>query len=105
MGLFKKPKAPPPTAQEKELERRQRDELDVLQREENERLKAIKRGRRGRRTLLGSGSELGIRPGLGAGGTRAPGSPPGRPSARPGTGSGRASGPTGIMGRGGGSRR
>ncbi len=54
MGIFRKPKTPAPTAQEKELERRQRTELDELTREENERLKAIKRQSRGRRTLLGS---------------------------------------------------
>lgn len=65
-----KPKTPAPTAQDVEAERRARRELDTLTRDENERLKAIRRGRTGRRTLLGSGSELGINPGLGAGGIR-----------------------------------
>ena len=53
-GVFRKPGTPATTDQEKELERRQRTELDELTREENERLKAIKRQARGRRMLLGS---------------------------------------------------
>ncbi len=89
-GLFKKPKAPALTAQDKELERRQRSELDDLQREENDRLKAIKRGARGRRTLLGSGSELGIQPGLGSAGIRATGTPSRSRSGGGGGGAGRA---------------
>ena len=95
---MKRPKAPKKTAQEIQLEVRQRSELFELDREENERLKSIKRRRRGRRTLLGSGSELGIRPGLGSAGQRTGGA---------GTGGGAAggSGPTGGGGgaRGGGS--
>ena len=73
---MKRPKTPAPTAQEKELERRQRSELFDLDREKNERLKGIKRRRRGRRTLLGSGSELGIRPGVSNAGARAGGGAP-----------------------------
>ena len=69
-GLFDKPKTPGQTAQEKELERRQRTELDELTREENERLKAIKRQSRGRRTLLGSFSSAGTGTKLGGGGVR-----------------------------------
>lgn len=68
-----RPKTPAPTAMELEAERRARRELDTLTSEENERLKAIRRGRTGRRTLLGSGSELGLGRGLGAGGLRPPG--------------------------------
>lgn len=99
-----KPKAPKPTAFEQDLERRQRSELDKLTREENERLKAIKRQSRGRRTLLGT-SELGLMPGFGgavrgrAGGGRGGGiMGPG------GGGGGGSSGGGGIMGggRGGG---
>lgn len=71
MGLFKKPKAPKPTANDRELERRQRSEADDLINEKNQRLKAIKRGRRGRSTLIGSGSERGIeRGGVGGAGVR-----------------------------------
>jgi hypothetical protein len=63
-----------------------------LTREENERLKAIKRGRRGRRTLLGSGSELGIQPGLGSAGIRGAGTTASRSrSGGGGGGPGRAS--------------
>lgn len=102
---MRRQRTPAPTAQEVEIERRQRSELDTLTREENERLKAISRARRGRRTLLGSGSELGIRPGLGAGGIRAGGARGGGTAA----GGGRAGGggPGGIMSggsRGGGLR-
>lgn len=64
-----KPKAPKPTAQELELQRNQRTELDQLTRDRNSQLKAIKRTLGGRRGLLGSGSERGI-----AGGPRAAGS-------------------------------
>lgn len=85
-----KPKAPKPTAQELELQRQQRETLDDLTRESNQRLKAIKRGQVGRRTLLGSGGELGI-PGARGGG---PGG--GRPG-RSGGGSG-----GGILSSGGG---
>jgi hypothetical protein len=55
-----KPKAPKPTAQELELQRRQRGELDTLTRDRNSVLKAIKRALGGRRSLLGSGSERGV---------------------------------------------
>lgn len=89
-----KPKAPAPTAQELELQRRQREELDDLTRDSNERLKALKRGRVGRQTLLGGGSELGI-PGV-----RGTGAGAGRPG-RGGGGVGGA-GSGGIMGSGGG---
>lgn len=91
-----KPDTPEPTAQELEAERRARRSLDELTREENERLKGIKRRRRGRQTLLGSGSELGILPGMGAAGVRPGG------SGRAGTGSG---GGGGRGGGGGGIRR
>lgn len=67
-----KPKTPKPTAQELELQRNQREELDDLTRNRNESMKALKRTLGGRRGLLGSGSELGIRPG-GAGGGQAAG--------------------------------
>ncbi len=85
MGIFKKPKTPPPTAQEKELERRQRSDLDELVREENERLKAIKRGARGRRSLLG-GSIANL--GGGGGGTNPGGGGGGGPRGRGGPGGG-----------------
>lgn len=88
-----KPKAPAPTAQDLELQRRQRTELDQLTRDTNERLKAQQRGRVGRRTLLGGGSELGTAA------VRPPG-PAGRPGA-PGGGGG-ARGLLGSGGRGGG---
>lgn len=55
-----KPKTPAPTASEIEAERRARRELDNLTRDENARLKGLKRGRQGRRGLLGSGSERGV---------------------------------------------
>ena len=67
-GVFKKPGTPGQTAQEKELERRQRTELDELTREENERLKAIKRQARGRRVLLGSFTNSTTGSGVGSGG-------------------------------------
>jgi hypothetical protein len=89
------PKAPKPTAQELELQRRQRTELDELTRDTNTRLKGIKRGQVGRRTLLGSGSELGI-PGVRAGGQV------GRPGRGGGGGSAGAGGGGGIMSSGGG---
>lgn len=54
------PKTPKPTAQELELQRNQRDELNDLTRDRNSGLKALKRTLGGRRGLLGSGSELGI---------------------------------------------
>ncbi len=97
MGIFKKPKTPPPTAQEKELERRQRSDLDELVREENERLKAIKRGARGRRSLLGGSITSnaqgggGTNPGGGGGGVRGRGGPSG------GGGGGRGSPSRGIF--------
>lgn len=56
---FSKPKTPQPTAQEKELERRQRQELDKLTDQENARLKSMKRGARGRRMLMGSSNSKG----------------------------------------------
>jgi hypothetical protein len=90
-----KPKAPKPTAQELELQRSQRQQLDELTRDSNQRLKAIKRGQVGRRTLLGSGSELGI-PGV-----RGVGAGAGRPG-RGGGGVGGAVGGGGILGSGGG---
>lgn len=90
-----KPKAPKPTAQELELQRRQRDELDDLTRDTNQRLKALKRGTLGRRTLLGSGSELGI-PGV-----RGAGAAAGRPG-RGGGGAAGSVGSGGILGSGGG---
>lgn len=65
-----KPDTPEPTAQQQEAERRARQSLDELTREENERLKSIKRQRLGRRLLLGSGSELGIMGGIGSAGVR-----------------------------------
>lgn len=88
-----KPKTPKPTAQELELQRGQREELDDLTRSRNESLKAIKRSLGGRRTLLGSGSELGIRP-VAAGGRGGAG----------GQGLGIRGGGGGIMSSGGGSR-
>ena len=95
-GAFKRPGTPEQTAQEKELERRQRTELDELTREENERLKAIKRQSRGRRTLLGSfinATTIAARAGSsGVGGGVA------RRGGGPGAGGGGASG--GILGSG-----
>ena len=76
-NVFKKRPAPGQTPEELELEERQRSELDKLTRETNVRLKAIKRGKAGRRTLLGSGSELGVQ-GLGGAGPRGGPSRPGR---------------------------
>jgi len=96
LGLFDKPKVPKPTAQEKELERRQRKELDELTRESNARLKGIKRGAVGRRTLLGGGGARGIHSGLGGGGGSTGG--PGRPSRVGGGGAGVR---PGILSRGG----
>lgn len=59
-----KPKVKPKTGTELELERRQRTELDRLTRENNEKLKAIKRGRTGERSLFGRvRQESGGRPG------------------------------------------
>lgn len=80
-----KPKTPKPTAQELELQRNQRDEINDLTRDRNSSLKALKRTLGGRRGLLGSGSELGI----GVRGAR-------------GGGSGSSSGGLGIRGAGGG---
>lgn len=88
-----KPKTPKPTAQELELQRNQRDELDDLTRNRNESLKALKRTLGGRRGLLGSGSELGIRP-SGAGG-----------SSSSGRGGGILSGGASAVGSAGGGRR
>ena len=84
MGFLKKPKAPKPTGSEIELERSQRSELDKLTRDENERLKAIKRRQRGRQSLFGSAGVRNADETLGnaAGGT--------------------AGGPGGRRGRGGG---
>lgn len=88
-----KPKAPKPTAQELELQRQQREQLDQLTQDTNARLKGLKRGQIGRRTLLGSGGELGI-PG-------ARGTGPG--SGRPGRGGGGSAGAGGgILSSGGG---
>lgn len=81
-----KPKTPKPTAQELELQRNQRDELNNLARDRNSSLKALKRTLGGRRGLLGSGSELGI-------GVRGSGQ---------GGGSGSGAGSLGIRGAGGG---
>jgi len=92
--MASKPKAPKPTAQELELQRRQRDELDELTRNLNARLKAIKRTLGGRRSLLGSGRETGV-DGSGRGGSGSGGS-----SGR----SGSAGGPGGILSGGGGAR-
>ena len=86
-GLFKKPKTPPKTSQELELEARQRKELNEITREKNERLKALKRSRLGRKTLLGSGSELGIdpdNPAIRAGPSNAARTRLGRPGSRAG---------------------
>ena len=101
-GLFDKPKTPGQTAQEKELERRQRTELDELTREENERLKAIKRQARGRRTLLGSFSNAGKGTKLGGGGVRGGGGVA-RRGAGPGDGGpgGGGAGGRSILGSGG----
>ncbi len=68
--FFPKPKTPKPTAQELEVERRQRKELDELTRESNSRLKAIKRGQVGRRTLLGSNTTRSTQDGIGGVGVR-----------------------------------
>ncbi len=107
MGIFKKPKTPPPTAQEKELERRQRSDLDELVREENERLKAIKRGARGRRSLLGGSiTNIGTGGGTNTGGGAGGGGVRGRGGA--GGGGGRSGSPSrGIFAatRGSGSSR
>ena len=105
MGIFRKPKAPAPTAQEKELERRQRTELDELTREENERLKAIMRQARGRRTLLGAFSSGGTGTRLGGGGVRGGGGVARRGGGPAGSGSGGGggsrSGGGSILGSGG----
>lgn len=90
-------KTPEKTQQEIEAERRLRESANDLTREENERLKAIKRGQRGRRSLLGGGSELGIAGPRGAGaggGSRGGGRPRGGRGGRT-----RAAGST-IMGGG-----
>lgn len=63
-----KGKAPKPTASELELQRNQRRELNQLTTDRNSQLKAIKRTLGGRRSLLGSGSEVGIRSAGAAGG-------------------------------------
>ena len=103
MGFFKKPKTSAPTVQELELERRQRSELDKLTREENERLKAIKRGARGRRSLLGgpvadAGGQGGRRRLLGSGPRGRGGGPRGRRGGGTGTATGGAR--RGILGSG-----
>lgn len=79
-----KPKAPKPTAQELELQRRQRDDLDNLTRDRNSMLKAIKRTLGGRKSLLGSGSERGVRSGTDRAGTGAAGGAAGAPGGRSG---------------------
>ena len=84
MGFLKKPKAPKPTGSEIELERSQRSELDKLTRDENERLKAIKRRQRGRQSLFGSAGVRNADETLGT------------------VGGGTAGGPGGRRGRGGG---
>lgn len=68
-AFLRRPKTPGQTPEELELEERQRSELNKLTRETNVRLKAVKRGRAGRRSLLGSGSELGVA-GIAGGGVR-----------------------------------
>ena len=70
-----KPKTPKPTAQELELQRQQRDDINQEARDRNATLKALKRTLGGRRGLLGSGSELGIgvRGGQGGSGSNASG--------------------------------
>lgn len=52
MGLFKKPKAGAPSAEDQALERRRRKEIDELTEKENQTLKAGMRGAGGRRALL-----------------------------------------------------
>lgn len=106
-----RPKTPKPTAQELELQRSQRDDLNDLSRDRNASLKALKRTLGGRRGLLGSGSELGIgvRP-QGGGGSSSSG---GNLGIRGGSGGGimssggSAGGGAGARGgaRGGGTRR
>lgn len=97
-----KPKTPKPTAQELELQRNQRGELDDLTRNRNESLKALKRTLGGRRNLLGSGSELGIRP-AGEGGRSRGGQAAGvRGGAGGGGGGGSSSSGGGILSSGGG---
>lgn len=86
-----KPKTPKPTAQELELQRNQRGELNDLTRDRNSSLKALKRTLGGRRGLLGSGSELGI-------GVRSRGG--GGASSSGATGLGVRGGGGGIMGSG-----
>lgn len=108
-----KPKTPKPTAQELELQRNQRDELNDLTRDQNSSLKALKRTLGGRRGLLGSGSELGIGvrsrgggSGSSAGGLGIRGAGGGIMSSGGGSGGGGgAGGSGGGYGRGGGSRR
>ena len=104
-GVFRKPGTPATTDQEKELERRQRTELDELTREENERLKAIKRQARGRRMLLGSFINATTAVGRGGGGGRRGGGPgtPAGGAGGGGAGDGGASG--GILGSGRAGRR
>lgn len=89
-----KPKTPKPTAQELELQRSQRDELNDLTTDRNSSLKALKRTLGGRRGLLGSGSELGI-------GVRPPGAG-GSSSSGAGNVLGIRGGGGGIMGSAGG---
>ncbi len=105
--LFDKPKTPGQTAQERELERRQRTELDELTREENERLKAIKRQARGRRTLLGAFRNATTGSGVGSGAVRGGGAVARRGGGGPAGGSAGGGGRTsrGILGSGGSQRR
>ncbi len=79
LGLFDAPKTPKPSAQEVELERRQRKAINDLTRESNARLKGLKRGTVGRSTLLGGAGARGILSGSGGGGGSSGGpSRPGR---------------------------
>ncbi len=97
MGLFKKPKAPKPTQGQIALENRQRSDLDKLTREENERLKSIKRGRQSRRSLLGSAGIRGTDESSGGGGRGGGGF-----GGRRGRGGGAGAGGGGSVGSGGG---
>lgn len=98
-NVFKRPPTPGQTPEEAELEERQRSELNKLTRETNLRLKAVKRGKAGRRTLLGSGSELGVQ-GLGGAGPRGGPGRAGRVGGRGGGGGGSRAKTGGILDRG-----
>jgi len=94
-GIFKTPKAPKPTAQQLAVERRQAAALDEEIREQEERFKAMARGKLGTKSLLG---------GVPRSRTEAAGGRAGAAPARTMLGMGGGAGRVAPRGMGGGSR-